>query len=74
METGRVEELLEEIRDLKTAHLDLYRDALANQRGSIRIQEEAVRHQRLMMRVATVVVLPLLALVVGVLIWLLRAL
>ena len=74
METGRIEELLEEIRDLKTAHLDLYRDALENQRGSIRIQEEAVRQQRRMMKVATVVVLPLIALVVGVLIWLLRTL
>ena len=71
MDTDGVERLLGEIRDLNREHLDLYKEALDNQRKSIQSQTEAIAHQKRMMRMATVIVFPMLALVVGVLIWLL---
>jgi len=42
--------LLEEIRDQQREHLELYREAVKNQEGSIRMQAEAVAMQRAAMR------------------------
>jgi len=39
--------VLQEIRDLQTTHLELYRDALNNQRISMELQKSAFRRQRI---------------------------
>ena len=69
MTTERTETLLQEIRDAQREHLDLYREAFANQQASIQSQQEAIAYQKRMVRVGLLIILPVLALVVGLIIW-----
>lgn len=71
MDSERTEALLREIRDAQREHLDLYRRAVARQEASIEHQREAIAYQRRAMRLGLVIVLPVLALVIGLLLWLL---
>ncbi len=72
MPNERTDALLEEICDLHREHLDLYREALANQTSSIAQQRAAIAYTRRFGRLAMFVVLPALAFVLGLLIWMLR--
>ena len=67
---SRVLEVLEEIRDVQRRHFELYERAVANQEASIRAQEEAIRFQKSSMRRVMLVALPLIAIVLGLLFWL----
>lgn len=66
----RVLAVLEEIRDVQHRHFELYERAVANQEASIRAQEEAIRFQKSSMRRVMLVALPLIAIVLGLLLWL----
>ncbi len=66
----RSEALFQDIRDAQREHLELYKEALANQQPSIEKQQEAIEYQRRMIRVGFRIILPVLAFVVGVIIWL----
>lgn len=73
METDRVEKVLEEIRDAQREHLELYKKAFDNQLESVQNQQEAIAYQRRMFKRLTLVILPVIAFVVGILIWLLAS-
>ena len=70
MDEGRISKLLEEIRDLQSEHLALYRTALETQQESVRSQREAIAFQRIMMKRLSLIILPVLAFVIGLVIWL----
>ncbi|MDX1394706.1 MAG: hypothetical protein R3195_09945 [Gemmatimonadota bacterium] len=69
----RVLAVLEEIRDVQRRHFELYQKAVANQEASIRAQEDAIRFQKSSMRRVMLVALPLIAIVLGLLLWLMLA-
>jgi len=66
----RVLEILQDIRDVQREHFELYQTAVKNQEESIRAQQEAIRFQKTSMRRVTLIALPLIAIVLGVLLWL----
>ena len=66
----RVLAVLEEMRDVQRRHLELYEQAVRNQEDSIRAQQEAIRFQKESMRRVMLVALPLIAIVLGLILWL----
>lgn len=60
MTDDRTYQLLLEIRDLQRQHVELYREALANQTQALKRQEEAIAFQRSRMRLLSVVLLPVI--------------
>ena len=73
METDRAVKLLEEIRDTQKEHLELYKQAFANQKESVENQQEAIAYQRTMFKRVTLVILPVIAFVVGLIIWIMAS-
>lgn len=69
-DTDRIIEVLEEIRDTQRRHFELYQEAVRNQEDSIRAQHEAIRFQKVTTRRLMFGLLPLIAIVLGVLLWL----
>ncbi|MDH3734952.1 MAG: hypothetical protein OEU54_15590 [Gemmatimonadota bacterium] len=66
----RVIEVLEEIRDTQRQHFELYQEAVRNQEESIRAQQEAIRFQKVTTRRLMFGLIPLIAIVLGLLLWL----
>lgn len=69
----RVLEVLQEIRDVQRKHFDLYQEAVRNQEESIRAQQEAIRFQKVSMQRVSLIAVPLIAIVLGLLLWLMLA-
>lgn len=70
MSDERVIQVLEEIRDTQRSHFELYQEAVRNQEESIRQQQEAIRFQKSVTKRMLLVVVPLIAIVLGLLLWL----
>jgi len=70
MNEDRVVEILEEIRDVQRRHFEAYEQAVRNQEESIRQQREAIRFQRVTTRRLMIVLIPLLAIALGLVLWL----
>ena len=73
METDRAVKLLEEIRDAQKEHLELYKQAFVNQKESVQNQQEAITYQRTMFKRVTLVILPVIAFIVGLIIWIMAS-
>jgi hypothetical protein len=69
----RVLEVLQEIRDVQREHFALYQEAVRNQGVSIRAQQEAIEFQKTSIRRVSLIALPLIAVVLGLLGWLMLA-
>jgi hypothetical protein len=70
MSDERVIRILEEIRDTQRRHFELYQEAVRNQEESIRQQQEAIRFQKVVTRRMLLGGVPLIAIVLGLLLWL----
>jgi len=73
MNDDRIVELLTEIRDLQQRHFDTYRTAVKNQEESIRAQKEAIAFQKTTTRRLTLGLIPIVAIVLGLTLWLMLA-
>lgn len=62
--------VLEEIRDTQARHFELYQEAVRNQEESIRAQQEAIRFQKVTTRRLMFGLVPLIAIVLGLILWL----
>lgn len=59
MNEDRVVELLTELRDLQSTHLERYQEALDNQAESIAAQKGAIEYQRTMAKRLALLIIPL---------------
>lgn len=66
--------VLEDIRDTQKRHFELYQEAVQNQERSIQAQEEAIRYQKASMRRVQMIALPLIAIVLALMFWVMRML
>ncbi len=71
MDDDRIVRLLEEIRDLQSRHVANHEEALRNQRESIDSQQKAIRYQRKVTRRLLITLVPVAALLVITVVWLL---
>lgn len=74
MDDDRAIEILEDIRDVQRRHFEAYQQAVRNQEESIRQQAEAIRFQKVTTRRLALALIPLFAILLGLVLWLLLGL
>ena len=72
MDTDRIVQLLEEIRDLQLEHRERHILAVEDQKKSIQAQQEAIRLQQETTRRVQWIALPIILVILALLAWLIR--